>query len=400
MKIVLITHTTPASDNIRGTSALPYHLMIERDKNVNIDIFTYNINHLSKEKIEEVERELNVHIYLVKQQKWLRWMMRLHLLVLRIFLRLPYLSYLRLPKSVRDEIVAMNPDGIWVYGEELAPMMSEFPQFRRVHIGPDSEALYYYRMLGQKFVVNSQKSYWRQAIMYPKYLCLERNYLADENAIYCVVGDADKRFVERMNPACHALFIRHPHYNFVANRIIRFSHPKIKILIAGQYNLYMRSSFDALLPVLCAHNELSTDYTITFLGKGWDDVVEKLCTAGYESERLGFVDVYLDEISKYDVQITPITIGTGTKGKVLDALANGLLVIGTPYALENIAVENEKSCIEYNDPEEVIDTLKDMAVNRTKYEEMAAAGRRAVLTEHGRSKQAAEFFGLFSKRMS
>lgn len=400
MRIVLITHTTPASDNIRGTSALPYHLMIERDKNVNIDIYTYNINCLSKEKIEEVERELNVHIHLVKQQKWLRWMMRLHLLVLRIFLRLPYLSYLRLAKSIRDEIVAMNPDGIWVYGEELAPMMSEFPQFRRVHIGPDSEALYYYRMLGQKFVVNSQKSYWRQAIMYPKYLCLERNYLADENAIYCVVGDADKRFVERMNPACHALFLRHPHYNFVANRIIHFSHPKIKILIAGQYNLYMRSSFDALLPVLCAHNELSTDYTITFLGKGWDDAVEKLCTAGYESERLGFVDVYLDEISKYDVQITPITIGTGTKGKVLDALANGLLVIGTPYALENIAVENEKSCIEYNDPEEVIDTLKDMAVNRTKYEEMAAAGRRAVLTEHGRSKQAAEFFGLFSKRMS
>lgn len=400
MKIVLITHTTPSSDNIRGTSALPYHLMVERDKNVSIDIYTYNINRLSKEDIKEVERKLEVHIHLIGQQMWLRLMVRLHLLVFRIFLRLPYLSYLRLPKSVKDEIVAMHPDGIWVYGEELAPMMSEFPQFRRVHIGPDSEALYYYRMLGQKFVVSSQESYWRQAIMYPKYLCLERNYLTDDTATYCVVGEADKRFVERMNPACHVLFLRHPHYNFVANRIIHFSHPKIKILIAGQYNLYMQSSFDALLPVLCAHNELSTDYTITFLGKGWDDAVEKLRTAGYESERLGFVDVYLDEISKYDVQITPIAIGTGTKGKVLDALANGLLVIGTPFALENIAVENEKSCIVYHDPEEVVAILKDMAENRSKYEDMAAAGRRAVLSEHGRKKQAAVFFGLFSKRMS
>lgn len=397
MKIVLITHTTPASDNIRGTSALPYHLMIERNKEVEIDIYSYNINNLPKDKIEEVERELRVHIHLIKQQMWLKWMMRLHLLMLRIFLRLPYLSYLRLPKSVKEEIYAMQPDGIWIYGEELAPLMRDFKQFRRVHIGPDSEALYYYRMLGQRFVVASRKSYWRQIIMYPKYLTLERNYLADDTAIYCVVGDADKRFIERMNPACQSLFLRHPHYNFVANRVIHFGYPKIKILIAGQYNLYMQSCFDALLPVLCDHNELSSTYTITFLGKGWDHAVERLCAAGYECKKQGYVDVYLEEISKYDVQISPIAIGTGTKGKVLDALANGLLVIGTPFALENIAVEHGKSCIVYNNPEEVVTVLNDMAKNRGKYEEMAEDGRKVVLTEHGRRKQAAEFFGLFSK---
>jgi hypothetical protein len=43
---------------------------------------------------------------------------------------------------------------------------------------------------------------------------------------------------------------------------------------------------------------------------------------------LGFVDVYLDEIIKYDIQLTTISVGTGTKGKVLDALANGLMVMG------------------------------------------------------------------------
>lgn len=397
MKIVLITHTTPASDNIRGTSALPYHLMIERNKDVEIEIYSYNINNLPKDKIEKVERELRVHIHLIKQQMWLKWMMRLHLLVLRIFLRLPYLSYLRLPKSVKEEIYAMQPDGIWIYGEELAPLMRDFKQFRRVHIGPDSEALYYYRMLGQRFVVASRTNYWRQTIMYPKYLSLERNYLADDTAIYCVVGDADKRFIERMNAACHSLFLRHPHYNYVSNREIHFSCPKIKILIAGQYNLYMQSCFDALLPVLCDHQELSSTYTITFLGKGWDHAVERLCAAGYECKMQGYVDIYLEEISKYDVQISPIAIGTGTKGKVLDALANGLLVIGTPFALENIAVENGKSCVVYNNPKEVVTVLNDIAEHREKYEKMAEAGRKVVLTEHGRRKLAAEFFGLFSK---
>jgi hypothetical protein len=109
----------------------------------------------------------------------------------------------------------------------------------------------------------------------------------------------------------------------------------------------MKTAFDEILPELCKHQELAAYYSITFLGKGWDFAVTQLRDVGYESQRLGFVDVYLDEIIKYDIQLTPISVGTGTKGKVLDALANGLMVIGTPYAMENIAVENHKSCIIY-----------------------------------------------------
>jgi hypothetical protein len=119
----------------------------------------------------------------------------------------------------------------------------------------------------------------------------------------------------------------------------------------------MKTAFDDLLPELCKHQELAASYSMTFLGKGWDFAVTQLRNVGYDSQRLGFVDVYLDEIIKYDIQLTPISVGTGTKGKVLDALANGLMVIGTPYAMENIAVENGKSCIIYEKPEQLIPVL-------------------------------------------
>ena len=122
--------------------------------------------------------------------------------------------------------------------------------------------------------------------------------------------------------------------------------------------------------------------------------MEAMRGAGYEVNHITFVPDYIEEICKHDIQITPISIGTGTKGKVLDALANGLLVIGTPYAMENIAVENGVSCIEYRQPKEVIKVLMDIPDNREKYERMADAGRQAVLTLHDRAKISKEIFNL------
>ena len=135
--------------------------------------------------------------------------------------------------------------------------------------------------------------------------------------------------------------------------------------------------------------------------------------AGYEVEHIKFAPDYIEEICKHDIQITPIAVGTGTKGKVLDALANGLLVIGTSYAMENIAVENGVSCIVYQKPEEVIKILMDIVKNdnvnvndndnempsyensnRRKYEEIAAEGQRQVLKHHDRGLIAKQLFDL------
>ena len=83
---------------------------------------------------------------------------------------------------------------------------------------------------------------------------------------------------------------------------------------------------------------------------------------------------------------------------MLDALANGLLVIGTPYALENIAVKHGESCIEYRQPQEVIEVLLDVPHNISKYEAMAKEGRKQVQEKHGRSEISRQLFGLFKSQ--
>ena len=407
---------TPASENIRGTSALPYHIRMGTILNANVNgndnfiIYSFNNNGLSDEKIAEVEKELKCCIKKVPLPKWFTFVFRFHLLFIRLFLKYPIHHYVKLPQQYVDEIKAKKPDLIWVYGAEWSRVVNQFDGFRRIHTLPDSEALYYYRMLGQRFVTHDWKKFWRCVLMYPKFLALERDYSIDSSIHYHLVGEEDANFLRKMNPGIQAHFIRHPHYevrqhfvndNVNANDNRKFHQPKIKVLIAGRYDLYMKQEADLLVEQICNVNVndnvnyLPKNYVFTFLGKGWERHVATLRQAGYEVEHITFAPDYIEEIVKHDIQITPIAIGTGTKGKVLDALANGLLVIGTPYAMENIAVENGVSCIEYHEPQEVIDVLKDIPSNMDKYEQMAIKGREAILTIHGRETVSKQLFSMF-----
>ena len=133
------------------------------------------------------------------------------------------------------------------------------------------------------------------------------------------------------------------------------------------------------------------------MGKGWNVKVDELRKSGIKVQLIEFVPNYIEEIIKYDIQINPLSVGTGTKGKVLDAIANGLLVIGTPYALENIAVKNQESCIEYSDANEIIEILKDIPMRKDFYENIALNGRNSVLKFHNRKLIAEQLFGFMKE---
>lgn len=398
MKIALITINTPASTNQGGTSALPYHLLIKRPKDVEVVVYSFNYNKLSENSIAEVEKELNLRIHLLQQSKCVNDMLQSKFGALRrMFSRYPLHYYTRLSETEFALIKAECPDGVWIYGEELSPVSKQFSEFRRVHCFPDSEALYYKRMMEQPFVKSSLAMYIRQWLMRPKFERMECEMDSSENVHYYLVGKADAVNFNRLCPNANAHFIRHPHYEvFDSNFNSDFdNNGRIKLLIAGRYDLYMKQDADLMVEALLKRNDLQSQYEITILGKGWDDIVLKLKGAGYEMHYITFADDYIEEIRKHDVQLTPISIGTGTKGKVLDALANGLLVIGTWFALENIAVKSGESCIEYHAVDELMHVLAEIPYNWDKYKAMAEAGRKAVLTEHAREKCSKEMFDLF-----
>lgn len=397
MLIAIITISTPYKENFRGATALPYYLIKERGNDLQVVLYSFNANCLTDTQIDKVAEELEMEIKLLELPRWHRWMFKFHLLFLRVFMKFPFVNYITLPQRYVNEIKALQPDMIWVNSEELSRIPKQFPDYRRIQTGPDVESLYYYRMMGRRFVMNKFIDYWKCAIMYRKYARMEQAFCNDESFTYLAVGEADIEHLRQLAPNVNCKFLRHPHYAVSERGPIKFHEPKIRLLVAGQYNLYMQQTADEALEYMVnmpqeQAKSLQEHYDITFLGKGWERHVTTLRDIGFGVEHITFAPSYLKEIIRHDIQVTPITIGTGTKGKVLDALANGLLVLGTPYAMENIAVEHGNSCVVWENPSQLIDSLLDIPNNIVHYEQMAEAGRQAVLQEHNPRKISKQLF--------
>lgn len=400
MKIALISNMTPAAENVRGTSALPFHLLVHRPKDVEVDVYTLDYNQLPPEKIKESEERLNVKINILPRPKKIDWLLNHKVgLLCRLFMSYPIHNYVILSEEQVAEIKSKGYDGIWIYGEEMSRVSKQFAEYKRCHLLPDCTSLFFYRMMSRRFVFKSLSYMVKNFVFYRKFLNMESEFDTSKNIHYFLVGEADAESLRNINPGIQAHFLRHPHYdvsNLNSNLNLDSNFDgKIKLLIAGRNDYYMQQDAELAVEALCKNKELAGDYSITFLGKGWESHVDKLGSAGYAVHHITFADDYIEEISKHDIQLTPISIGTGTKGKVLDALSNGLLVIGSWYAMENIAVRNGESCVTYDSTSELIDWLKKLAADRSLIAQIANKGREAVLTEHGRAKVSEEFFKYF-----
>lgn len=400
MRVVFITPVTPHKENRGGPSGHPYHLMIERPEGIDITIYSFNKNHLSKEVIHQIEQNLNVTIKLVDTPRWINWILKHHLSFVRLLLKYPLNYYYRLEQEVVDEIKSISPDLIWCYSQEFSGIIKQFEGFKRLHTLPDSYTLHFYRSLGKRYTMRRTMERLRIYTNYVKHYQMERDYSQDENITYHLVGEEDRHFLQEMNPTLRAFFIRHPHYEIGDTPKERHFHQsKIKLLVAGRYDLYSQQTSDEVLECVLQlpHEQsesLKKHYMLTFLGSGWENHVLLLREQGYDVSHIKFAPDYIEEITKHDIQINPLSIGTGTKGKVLDALANGLLVMGTPIALENIAVENGISCIEWKSPEELLEHLMEIPNNLPKYEQMAHEGYQAIVQHHSRSRVSRHLFSL------
>ena len=391
MKIVLISLSTPTYNNVRAASALPYHL-IDGCREHQFKIYSYDINHVGKDEQDKTKNALRVDIELISRPKWITWMFKLHLAILRVFLKYPFSCYYKLPEHIIKEIKEWEPDKIWIYGEELAGLADCFKRIETIVTMPDCESMYYHRLLSKRFATQKLSQILRYAIAYYQYRRMERD-LWRKDVKYHFVGKADAEFYKEINPQANAIFLPHPIYGFAEERKIQFHQPKIKILVAGRYDIYMKEACDDAFQVFLDNQQFSNNYEITFLGKGWENWCNQLKQNNYACQHIYFAPNYIEELIQHDIQLSPISVGTGTKGKVLDAFSNGLMVIGTPFALENIQVENNKSCICYSTVEELRHYIEQIPSNIEKYEQIAEKGRECVLKFHNNAAIASQLFG-------
>jgi len=373
--------------------------MCNRKPDITICIFTFNINKISPKEISTVEKELNVTMHILEQPLWYKFISspRHKMTFLRVFLPMSLFSYIRVTKNICRKIIAEAPDIIWWYPSDIFCVPKLLMNYCHIVSGPDCLSLDPFRLLRVPSIYNNKLKYWGHCKLLSVALNMEKQYHTHKTLMH-VVGIEDLHLMREINPQIKVFFLLHPHYCLAKNVSINFNKPKLHLLLAGKkYRVNERDTL-AFVEVLCRHSSsLASNYCITFLGKGWDEEVNKLVNAGYECTALHWVDNYIETISQYDIQITLISSGSGTKGKVLDALANGLLVIGSDISLENIAVRHNDSCLRYKYVDEIVSMLKSIPHNPKRYEVIARKGMNQVRTYHSPQRISMRFFNIIEK---
>lgn len=390
-----VTLFTPTPENYNGPSALCYYLIAKRPSNIRIEIFSFNINQVPNDMISRIENILRAKIRVIPLPFWFRLIKNpKQITFFQFFLNLPLLHYLKLPNKIIEEIKECKPDCIWWYPSEFFYVPESLIQFKHIVTGPDCASLTPFRRLQQPWLYEGKFKKWVYFKILDSTLRMERNYQAC-NSLLHVVGMEDAFLLQKIQPNMQVFFLLHPHYQIIKNPQTKFQQNPIKVLFAGKKSSLNENETKSLIILLAKNTDkLSQNYSFTFLGKGWKEETEYLRRNGYRCNYLDWVDNYVESIAQFDIQISLLTIGAGTKGKVLDALSNGLLVIGSKVSLENIAVRNYDSCIVYKHLNEIIQILKRIPFDIQRYKTIAFKGMKQVRTYHSPERISKRFFDI------
>lgn len=381
MKILLFTDFTPTEDNYRGPSALCYHLMKELQRENMVHIITTNANKVPDYIIKKSKSIFNDCFDVVPRDWWNKlFVSRKTGRFFSCFFdrNLPYLSRYKLNRKTIRFIKHFSPDLIFVYPSHLTEVCKQLVGYKVVMIGPDCCSINSFRKLKDSFVYN--KGNYRHEIRAFKQQIYMENFLSKVVDKLFLVGIEDTIIFNTITQSERAVFFPHPHYK-LKDKDVYFTSEKLRILISGAYDFATYTDVNKMVECMNEHPDALNGCELTFLGKGWD-VIQKRLDSSIDSQIITWVNDYAEEISKYDIQIFPISMGTGTKGKVLDAFAMGLLCIGSYYAFENIAIKPGQSCLVYKDVREIIDYIKTVKSDRQKYKTMAEYGKKLIRMYH------------------
>lgn len=381
MKILLVTDFFPTPDNINGPSAINYHIMKSFMAEHDVMIITTNANKVPDKITKRVIDDFDGKVIIHKRSFFQRLLINGK--TGKFFTpfyggKLSYLTRYKLPCSELHRIKNFEPDIVLIYPDHMIGVMKQLRRYKPMVIGPDCGTVHCLRALSDSYVYAQNSS-----VKIRKDLMKQENLskaLTQYSERILLVGIEDRRMFETITNSNKSYFLPHPHYR-LADKENYFENDKIEIVISGKYDEYTFTDMNKFVNVLNAHFSEFTDFRITFLGKTWSSVIARL-DRSFDLHKIDWVDDYISEIIKYDIQIFPISVGCGTKGKVLDALSAGLICIGSKIAFENIAVRDKESCIIYDDASNISDYILQISKDKSRFIGMAKEGKKAVRKYH------------------
>lgn len=120
------------------------------------------------------------------------------------------------------------------------------------------------------------------------------------------------------------------------------------------------------------------DVTFTIVGKGPTERVKALAERDSSIHVTGFVEDIQKYMRETDIFIVPIRIGSGTRLKILEALALQMTIVSTSIGCEGLAVEDDQNILIRDTPEEFANAIINILQNKEKYQHLGQNGRKLV----------------------
>ena len=112
---------------------------------------------------------------------------------------------------------------------------------------------------------------------------------------------------------------------------------------------------------------------------------------------LGMVKSADEFLQSCKIMLVPLRSGSGLKIKTLEAMAHGIVVIGTPLAFDGIEGEDELHFVIANSPIEFHDRLYELLENEERHDRISREAIALVKEKHSRTKAAMRFNELMQR---
>ncbi len=182
----------------------------------------------------------------------------------------------------------------------------------------------------------------------------------------------DFQYVPRKNPRHKLVFLGHLFYPPNENAV--------KLMV------------EQILP------KLSSDYTLTIIGIGPEELVKK-----YQNQQVIFkkgIDDLSEELKNYDVALAPLFEGSGTRLKILDYLASGIPTISTSIGIEGLDLDIKKHLYIEDQIENYPEIIENIMKNLPNLEGMTYQARKFVEENYDWSTCLEPFLQAYDKLVS
>ena len=120
------------------------------------------------------------------------------------------------------------------------------------------------------------------------------------------------------------------------------------------------------------------DITVTIVGDGAPEAIRDLASAVVNIA--GWVPDVKPYLNSHLVSIAPLRFGSGMKGKVSEAMANGLPVVVTTVAAEGMELSDGVTALIADSPEDFAKAVTRLLTDPTLHERLSTNGRHVVRT--------------------